>query len=678
MNDSTSFSRDPFHAHRMETNLHLSNLEEVKKFIPQKGKNRLGNLSNWFKAEKNRITHYAKHKIWINHKTVKKQIAEYKNFADLKINNKDTEDGEYLKQTAGKIAAFAGLFKGTGIEDEANELIEKAHQIAEPATESLKSLKDTISYLSKTLDEEELKPQSPSQMKMEQDLLHEIRTNKKFHKNIVKLKRSLDKNTPEAQTLTFLLEKAHLQNKLAEIKLNPSLVDQDFKAVKLLFSTRLIYNIVGFQNTTAAGKVLHEIKQTPEGKIMIRKQDQWVEFSKILDEFEIDKDTPLRGLVEKKKAGETEETDRQRWNYFSPHGLIPVDRYKDPQLQPVEQLSPDEMSSLLAHAQTFDPEGKVDPQKTCVIQVFTNPATLSKHDDNFFLTRLSASLPVHAGIRMIDADGKVYSTGLSGLPEEQQLREGKRNIMMTINSAPAILDFTEFQRHDGSIVTSIPITPEVFKENMDKLNAYRQQTVRFNIAKQNCVYLAQELLQNAGHDPKPDLSAGELFSGILPSVNNVTLIGKPLKKVDRKVNEVREKVIGIMPKPIKKAKAISHKVVWFIPSMITKLAIKNAGGGRGTPKKHDLGSQGLDNANEMSNFSHLLPKEEIFDNQSLNLKYSLPLIQWQLKQKSTKVQTYEGAPKMGVLPPTDEKFVEEGEAKKKKFVKKFLTNFNLE
>lgn len=697
MGEPSKFPRDPFHTHRMEVNFHLSKPEDIQKFIPKKGENRLGTLANWFKAEKNRIAHYAKHRVWVGHKAVKEQLKEYKEFANLKLQNKDSElDEEYLKTTAGRITALASLFTGTKIEKEADELLKTANEIAaQQPPEALKGLKDTVSQLSAGFDGEELKPANAAQGKVEQDLLQEIRTNKKFAKSIIRLKKSYDKNSPEAKTLSFLLQKAQLQSKLIGLKLDPALADHDFKSVKLLFSSRLIYNIVGFQNTTPRGLADHEIKLSPEGQIMIKKEGQWVKFSKIMEDLECDKDTPLRGLVEKRKPGEPENELRQRWNYYSPNGLIPVFRYPETamlegkrlsdeelsailDMRPVEQLSAAEMADLLAHAQTFNPTGEVDPAKTCVLQIYTNPEALTKHGDNFFLSRLSASLPVHAGIRMVFSDGTVYSTGLSGLPEEQPLKEGTKNMLVTVNSAPAMLDYKEFYPHEGRIVTSIPISPEVFKWNMEKINEYRKKTVRFNLAKQNCVYLAEDLLQPAGIDPVAGLSVGGLFTGILPSVTNIAVIGKPLKKIDRKVGKVKDKVVGIMPKPVKVTHKFAHKVVWFIPSLIAKVGIINLGGGRGSPKKHDEGNEGLSNEAEMANFSHILPTEEIFDNKSLQLKYSLPLIQWQLKQKSTSVHPYEGTPRMGIIPPSDEKVIEAGEKRRKVFVKRFLTNFNLE
>jgi hypothetical protein len=680
MGFSNPAAPDPFNSHQMETNLRLNKPEDVQKFIHKKGKTTLGTVANWCSTEKNRLSHLIRNKVWVGNKRVMEEVKKYGEFSKIKLNDqKDQPITPEMAETSRRITALATLFNGTELEADvadAMHLEQWKYQGEDDLT--LRTLKQTISSLSQAFQDGELKPSDPSVASIEQDVLLALRTNKKFHKKVSALKAKFPKDSPEAKTLSFLLQKAHIQTKLHALGLNPALADADLKSVNLLFTSRLIYNIVGFQNTTASGAQNHAIQLDANQQILIKKEGKWVAISDIMQDLEVDKGTSLTGLVEKKQPGDPDDKIRQRWNYFSPDGLVPVDRYRHKELYPVEKLSGQDMADLLAHAHTFAPDGQPavpDPAKTCVIQIFTNPRNLTSHDDNFFLSRLSASQPVHAGIRIIKADGSVYSTGLSGLPEEQALREGAGNLLVTVNSAPAILDFEEFRPHEGRIVTSIAVTPEVFKETMDTLNKYREDTVRFNLARQNCVLLATEVLKKAGVATANQITVGELMSGLIPSPKNIKLVGKPLKVVDRKVGSLKERVIDKTPRPLVKASKIPRRVVWFVPNSISKLLLLGLGGSRGTAKKQAQGIETLENSEEMANFKHLFPSaKEVFKDNSIELYYSLPLIQWQLQQQSTAVHPYEGKPKMGIVPPQGEAAVE-GEKRKKIFTKRFVTNF---
>jgi len=675
-------SPDPFNTHQMEINLRLEKPEDVQKLIHKKGKNTLGTVYNWCSTEKNRLSHLIRNKVWVGNKKVLEEVKKYGDFSKITLeNHKEKTPSPEIEETSKRITALATLFNGTELEADVANLIHleewKLHQ-GEDKDLTLRTLRQSISTLSQTFNEDKLKHPDAASAKVEQDVLLALRTNKKFHKKVSSLKAKFPKDSPEAKTLSFLMQKAQVQSKLSTLGLDPALADADLKSVNLLFKTRLIYSIVGFQNTTAMGAQNHSLKLDANQNIMIKKEGNWVALPEIMQDLEVDSSTDLTGLVEKKPPGDSGDKIRQRWNYFSPNGLVPVDRYYHKEMYPVEKLSSTDMADLLAHAHTFSPTGAPavpDPAKTCVIQIYTNPRNLTTHDDNFFLSRLSASQPVHAGIRVIDADGTLYSTGLSGLPEEQGAKEGTGNMLVTVNSAPAILDFEEFRPHEGRIVTSIAVTPEVFKEVMESLNKYREDTLRFNLARQNCVVLASEVLRKAGVATANQLTVGELMTGLLPTPKNIKGVGKPIKAVDRTVGNIKDRVIKNTPEPIVKASRIPRRVVWFIPNSMSKLLLVGLGGNRGTAKKQKKGTETLENKEEMANFKHLFPSaKEVFKDNSIELNYSLPLIQWQLQQQSTAVHPYDGKPRMGIVPPSGEAAVE-GKKRHKVFTKRFLTNF---
>ncbi|CCB87520.1 putative uncharacterized protein [Parachlamydia acanthamoebae UV-7] len=656
------FPINPFHSHQIEMNLNLSSPKEIQKFTAKQGELGIKQLAN-------RIFHFAKYRNWISNKAILNSVKNYTEFAKKFPENQEMTN---------KVHALAQLFKGTKLESQVNELI-KENLTLPDAEHILESLTETVTQLSTYLKDGELSGLAPELNEVKKDILTTLQVDKKFYKKLARLRKQFPIHSPEATTLKLLIQTAQLQTKLERLGLDPHLASEDPQAVQFLFASRMIYNIVGFQNTSTNGKESHAIRQDENQRVMIKKQGAWVLVSEIMQDIESDAYSHLAGVVEKRKEGLDENQGRQRWNYFSPDGLVPVDRYTHPELYPVEQLSKEEMGELLAHAQLFAPEGEpfpADPNKTCVVQIYTNPRDLTKHDDNFFLAKLSASIPMHAGIRVINADGAVYSTGLSGLPEEQPFKEG-RNILATVNSAPAILDFEEFRPHEGRIVTSIPVTPEVFEEIMSTLNDYRMRTVRFNLTRQNCTYLANEILKKTGvTNLSNEMSLGKALAGTIPSPKNVKLIGKPLRAIDQKMENAMKKVKKNVPKPMMTVARVPRKVIWFLPNAASKLLILGLGGAKGTSKKTGEGNASLDNSEEMANFPHLFPSAtEVFKDNSIHLYHSLPLVQWQLQQQSTVVHSYQGKPAMGVVPSRDDEELMAGEKRKAVFMKRYVENF---
>lgn len=286
---------------------------------------------------------------------------------------------------------------------------------------------------------------------------------------------------------SFLLEK--FQNYLTQwdrMGLRRKWFIQDPEGVQTLFSTRLIYPIVGFrEDSPHIAPSLRSIS----GKIHMMVQGKYVGVAdKIKERFTFSSDGG--GSLVEKKSGE-------KWTYLGIKGLEPIDRWQHPSFEPVVQLGKGQMNQLRNYVQE-DLKIQLD-DKTCFIQLVTNPRDLCiepKGVREKLKKNYKKNFPLHASIRLIDNDGKVYSTGFGSTHEEDKKQE-KMGYFSTINGMPTILDYEEFRPHQGRITTTFAIHKERFTRVLDTIERDRRNTVRFNIASQNCNTLALRYLHLA-------------------------------------------------------------------------------------------------------------------------------------------------------------------------------------
>jgi hypothetical protein len=358
--------------------------------------------------------------------------------------------------------------------------------------------------------------------------LSQLSTDSSLQKQLGSFQAKLGKDLPEARDVQSVLERAQLTSRWTELGLDLPLFNNDYEGAKFLIKTRVIYSIIGYQNSTADGPTKHEIKVDDQNRMMIKKEGTYVVAVELEKDFTFDKE--WQEIASKANR-------QERWNYFSPDGLVCVDRWLHPEFIPVEQLSDKEMVDLRAHAQHFYPEGKApysELPRDAVIQIFTNPRRQIPGGDFPLITRLEASFPVHAAIRVITSDGKVYSTGFGSTVEEDKYTE-EGGMLTTINGMPTILDYEEFRKHEGRVVTSIPITTEACTKVLDKMIEYRQKTIRFNLAKQNCVQLAVDALDETGVKVNTIIKGKDFIRAIGPSADALPAVGESVGKMKKTI-----------------------------------------------------------------------------------------------------------------------------------------------
>lgn len=475
-------------------------------------------------------------------------------------------------------------------------------------------------------------------------LLKTLCKDKKLQRSVRSYTQKLPNN--EKQVTAQVIERLGVTKKWVALGLDPVHCVTDYSSVAFLVQSHLIYKIVGFQYATSGGALRHAICVDDSGHLLIKKESQYVSVRKLQEDFWIN--YGWDDIVERATG--------KNWNYLSPDGLIAVNRFTNDLFLPVEQLSQQEMSMLVTHAQSMFPEEKDGVNRNAVLQIVSDPRVITG-GNSFLLTRLEASLPVHAAVRLISPDGKVYSTGLGWDPLEHR---DKRHLS-SVSGIPTILDYKEFRRHDGRIVTSIPITSENCNELLREIEQYRTLKIRYNVVRQNCVKLVEVLLDKTGVKVTTCANFSEIAKNALPSTPKAPFF----RQLPRKIGIKTE----LMPDSVRSQLKRIKKMALFMPRMGSTISINmlflvlGAGSGSSTQ------------AGALESFHSLIDSpKQLFSADAFYANTSLKLMQWQLQQSSTLVYPYEGRPSMGLLPHP---LTEEAKKLREKFEKKLLFSFNL-
>ncbi len=452
-----------------------------------------------------------------------------------------------------------------------------------------------------------------------------------------------------------------IRAKWLDLQLDSQWLNAYVRDVRFLVKTRLIYSILGFQNSTANGFKENEIKVDSlnrKGKkgLWIKKEGQWVSISKINQLLQWDSKEHV--LVSKNNPYE-------KWSYFSNDGLLPIYTAYEPHLasnpqypqanknlRHVAKLSKQEMAVLLDHAKCFCDESK-DVAKssapiTCAIQFFSHPNLKFKKN---YLQNLNTQLRVHCGIRLIVSDGSIYSFGFGANAKEHVIKGDKFRSVATVNGQPKILDYTEFYKYKDCVVTTVPLTEAQTKNILDCLNLYRAEGVRFNVLKQNCVRAATHLLYLSGISLNTRVSFFSVFWRSLPRTEQIPIVGKPLYLTKRISQKMIQFVDYLIPSIVKKKFEYLAAIVFYIPNQLGIL-ILNLGliilGGRIASSNTCLSLERSSDSRKLENFDRLV--SDLFDSEASYVHHSAVFINWQLNQKTTEVYQYSGQPKMNILP----------------------------
>ncbi|MCE2983545.1 MAG: hypothetical protein LW832_08265, partial [Parachlamydia sp.] len=292
----------------------------------------------------------------------------------------------------------------------------------------------------------------------------------------------------------------NIEKKWDELGLSPQWLNESFQDAAFLVKTKLIYSILGFQNSTEQGKIENEIKVIQESGckgLCIKKNGEWTPVALLQNELQWNK---------KRNAIVSKQNELQQWSYLSNIGLVPLHLSHDPHLvnakgyprdqdkmYPVARLSANELESVLTHARRFQGPESSAPIKGA-LQFVTYPKMVFRQP---YLQNLNAQWKVHCSCRLITDSGDVYSFALGGNFCEHSFKNKWSRCLATTNGQPKMLDYMEFQNFDQRLVTTLPLTQDQTDEILKQMNQFRAKGIRFNVLKQNCVRFAAHWLQLA-------------------------------------------------------------------------------------------------------------------------------------------------------------------------------------
>ena len=467
------------------------------------------------------------------------------------------------------------------------------------------------------------------------------------------------------------------EKKWKDLALNQEWITDYYDDVDYLVKTKLIYSILVCQNSTSQGLKLNEIKvdfisMSNEKGLWIKKEGEWTPVALIRKEIVWDK---------KSNALITKDCEVEKWSYYSDQGLLPIHTAYEKQLvshplyskkhvlmHPVTRLSKVELDQLLSSARPFVFKSKLSEDSlpiTGALQFVTHPNLRYQHP---LLQNLNTQMVTHCGMRLVMPDGAVYSFGLGGEFTEHSIKSKSFQWLATINGQPKNIDYTEFQKHENTIVTTVPLNDFQSETILKQLNFYRSKGIRFNLLKQNCVRFGTHLLNFAGVSLNTRVSFSKIVWRALPNIECFPLFGSRLSKLKKFAQKQWQNIASKIPSIVKEIFALSLKVAFYLPNRLLTFAL-NIGmiamGGRIASPNISLNLEKNNSSQKLENFEVLVPN--VFDNESLYVYHSSSLIRWQLNQKTTEVYHYIGQPKMFILPPDSESELKYSKEQKKRF-----------
>lgn len=397
-----------------------------------------------------------------------------------------------------------------------------------------------------------------------------------------------------------------------------------------------------FQNSTTYGKELHALREF-EGKIAIKFQGGWRPICEIMQLVEFD--LPSKKLVNRHNREEA-------WSYTSPLGLHPQNRFQYDKLLPVEELSRDEYNKLLAHAA----QGDLDPAKTSILQIVT---TNHSKSNNWLFRNPCSDCEEHATYRLIDEKGRVFSFGIEIEKRELDSIFKSRpffpfTFFKTVVSKISTPDYEEVRPFHLKRVTSIAFAKEKMDDILQTIVDQNRAGIRFNYARQNCGSLARELLRKAGSATVPARTdpAQVFIHYILHPDKAPVWLSVPLKKINEIAGQAFEYIRAVTPALLQQSIGVICGVIGAAVKKVAAVAFNLLvllpfGGSSMSRPLPDGAEDELDNRERITSFSCLIQKfSDIFREDLLEVDAPIALIDWQMRQPTTKVEHFKGVLRM--------------------------------
>ncbi len=172
----------------------------------------------------------------------------------------------------------------------------------------------------------------------------------------------------------------------------------------------------------------------------------------------------------------------------------------------------------------------------------------------------------------------------------------------------------------------------------------------FNYAKQNCNKLAQVVLGIAGVKVNTRLTFSKLLGRLLPSPSRLPIVGfafRTANKVASFARSIFATIVNRIPEPALRVFSYSRDILLFIPRGLTTvfhntLAFLLGGAKKTEGVAHACDGEPHMDDNRLTMFPRLFNNVADFFKHEKSHSYFSPLmVEWQLKQPSTRIYTYD-------------------------------------
>lgn len=442
-------------------------------------------------------------------------------------------------------------------------------------------------------------------------------------------------------------DKLKAEQKWIDLGFSREWLQADPEAVHFLGRTGAILSAVTLQNS-ASLQHPQPLLSFDDGKISVLvKEDEESEYVPV-HQFQ------ARVRYDERDDMFVDNTNNHGWN-MTQWGFIPKGRFEG--FEPFAQITPAALDQVVEHGKTFwSPEQQRDRngnERTCVIQLTTSYKPRMGLPRSG-LTQNAIETFNHIGMRIIDQNGKVYSTGYEMTAANNAATFGSpRTFLGTANAKGAWPDFDDVRPFDERHVTTIAISEEEFRQ----VKQFVEETkdARFNAVKQNCAKHVSEAFKKVGVEIPVFQDCYDYFANALPSLDQIPVVGKPLswvvKAISTVANAIFKFISWITPEFIK----FPFRVVWEgIKTVHANLWMLILGANKMTPRDPtDPRSQEdvIDNT-RMSSFSRMFRNwKDIFNPELRQFASSRKVMDWQRAQNTNVIHPSGNGSRLCIVPP---------------------------
>ncbi len=277
-------------------------------------------------------------------------------------------------------------------------------------------------------------------------------------------------------------EDIRAQKKWLELGLPKKMIEVTPELVRKLVLSGQVFSMVGFSR----GKKEKQAILEKEGAFEILFQGKYIPVSEF--DYKIDFD-PRKKLLFVQGVVFYE---KQWITYVAPpKGFIHFDTLDSSDIQPIEELTQEELRALKIHAAQ---QGNQDPEKVyAAFQICTRvgPTSGIGKIPDWLLHENEENIPPHYFFRIIDSVGKVYSLGFTA-----ELIRNMSNLAAIQPAKIVQIDSCEFRKR-ALFVTTLPI---MSKEHLEKIfeTVEARADLYFQTLSHNCTTFLANILTTFG------------------------------------------------------------------------------------------------------------------------------------------------------------------------------------